>query len=194
MFLVKMKRKKRMLRAIGINNICYDLETNKRKSVQFYDYDTKHIRNSIIKILPDELQEILKYFKNDCIIYKTKHGFHFISFALLPNVFISKANVLRITKRLNETQDYFPYQKELTLRVSPKWKIKRFSKRRKTISKKPKFASFFIHPRNNMEVSKTHLNFYLKYMNLPIEIYKEYEKNCILKENKITISHYRTRD
>lgn len=188
-----MKRKPQ-LRTIGINNICYDKSNKKKYSIQFYDYDNKHLDHlEYIRMAPVELKAILEIFPNDLILYRTKHGIHFISFTLLKGIYISKANVLQVTKLLNESQDYFPYQKELTLRVSGKWGKKRFSKKRKTISKKPKFARLLKLPNKDNIISKTHLDFYFKWMGLPKEIYNLYKK-CEMRNYDITISHYKTRD
>jgi len=187
-------RRKPQLRTIGINNVCYDKTNKKKYSVQFYDYDNKHLAHSRdLGMPPAELNTILKIFPNDLILYRTKHGIHFISFTLLKGVFITKAKVLETTKLLNETQDYFPYQKELTLRVSGKWQKKRFSKKRKTISKKPKFSRLLKLPNKDNLISKTHLDFYFKWMSLPKEIHDLYKK-CEMRDYDITISHYKTRD
>lgn len=184
-----MKKKHPPLRAIGINNICYDRTNRKKYSIQYYDMDIKES-----KMLIAEFNTILQIFPNDLILYQTKHGLHFISFTILDNIFISKANVLKTTKLLNETQDYFPYQKELTLRVSGKYKRKRLSKTHKIISKKPKFLLFFKEPNKCSKISKNHLEFYFKWLNLPKKIYEYYLKYCDLKKYDITMSHYRTGD
>ena len=184
-----MKRKKKPpLRCIGINNICYDKANKKKYSVQFYDMDINKSEMGFA-----EFNTILGIFPNDLILYRTKHGIHFISFTLLKGVFITKAKVLETTKLLNENQDYFPYQKELTLRVSGKWQKKKLSKKRKTISKKPKFARLLKLPNKDNIISKTHLDFYFKWMSLPEDIYNLYKK-CEMRDYDITISHYKTRD
>lgn len=142
-----------------------------------------------------EFNTILSIFTNDLVLYKTKHGIHFISFTLLDNIHIAQARALRITNLLKETQDYFPYyRRDLTLRICGKWKKKRLSKKFKTISKKPKFLGFFYLPEKDCIISKTHLEFYFKWMNLPKKVYDYYIENCELKGYNIKMSHYRTGD
>jgi len=190
------------LRAIGISNWAFDSNSKKRYSVQFYDYDYNGS-----KIIPrDDLLTILDIFPYDCLMYETKQGVHFISFSILRGLNITKARVLETSKKLG-LQDYFTEGKDLTLRISAKWK-KRFLRKRKTISKKPKFKGLIKTPDNLIKkpnkllnsqntdkyvISKNHLEFYKKYMDLPNWVYKMYS-DCDARDLRIKNYHYKTRD
>lgn len=174
------------LRSMGISNWAYDPKDKKRYSIQFYDFDY----NGTKKITRNELIQIANIFPYDCIMYETKHGVHFISFSLLKGLTYTKSKVLELSKSLGK-QDYWSEGKDLTLRISPKWKV--ISKRkRETISKKPKFKGLFRAP-NKYRISKKHLEFYRKYMGLPEWVYNLYN-DCDKKDLKIKLYHYKTRD
>ena len=174
------------LRAMGISNWCFDTHTKKKYSVQFYDYDLLGQK----RIPRADLLLILNIFPYDCLMYETKHGIHFISFAILHGLGITKKRALRVNKAL-KSQDYFTEQKDLTLRVSAKWKPRRF-RNYKIISNKPKFKGVSKFP-NCYIISKKHLEFYRKYMNLPDWLYIQYE-GCTKKDYRIKNYHYKTRD
>ena len=187
--------KKLNLRALGISNWAHDSKTEKkipdwkkRNSIQFYDYD---YNGSVDRIPRNDLLKILEIFPYDCLMYETKHGVHFISFAVLHGLKITKARVLQTSKELG-VQDYWTEAKDLTLRVSAKWRIRNFSKVFKIISKKPKFKGLIRVP-NNYRISKNHLEFYRKYMNLPNWVYEMYS-DCEKLDYRIKLYHYKTRD
>jgi len=176
-------KEKLPLRAMGISNRVYDTKNKKHYSVQFYDFDGD-------KLKAKELNRIKEIFPYDLIMYQTKHGFHFISFALLHGLRYTKSKAVETSKELGN-QDYWTEAKDLTLRVSPKWKLRKFRKR-KVISCKPRFFIQVKKP-NGYIVSNKHVEFYFKYMNLPETIYNEYQE-CILKDYSIRVYHYKTRD
>lgn len=111
------------LRTMGISNWCKDDTVKKLYSVQFYDYDF----NGSKELKKEVLNRILEIFPLDCIMYSTKHGIHFISFALRMGLRYTKSRAVKTSKDLGK-QDYWTEAKDLTLRIAPKWKLKRFKK------------------------------------------------------------------
>ena len=187
------------LRTMGLSNWCLDTHSyskkKKRYSIQFYDYDFEGENLSLGKkgiegIPRDDLLRILEIFPYDVILYETKHGIHFVSFALLKGLKHTKVNVLITSKKIGR-QDYWTEAKDLTLRVSAKWKL-RFLRKRKIVSQKPKFKMVLKLP-NKYRISQNHLEFYLKYMNLPQWVYDLYS-DCDKKDLRIKMYHYKTRD
>jgi len=187
-FIWKLRKNKTVLglRTIGISNWAYDSNTKKRYSIQFYDYDF----NGENKISRSDLLKILEIFPYDVLMYETKHGIHFISFAILHGLNITKSRVLKTSKALGK-QDYWTESKDLTLRASAKWKPRKF-RNYKTISERPKFKGL-IRGGETFIISKKHLEFYKKYMALPFWVYNQYNA-CVKKDYKIKIYHYKTRD
>ena len=171
------------LRTMGISNWCKDTVNKKLYSIQFYDYDL----NDSNKV---PISKIMEIFPLDCIMYETKHGIQFISFALRMGLRYTKSRAVQTSKELGK-QDYWTEAKDLTLRVSPKWKIK-LLKKRQIISKKPKFLGIVKSPDKNI-ISGKHLEFYFKYMDLPEKIYNLYQ-DCDIRNYKIKVYHYKTRD
>ena len=190
---MRIDKKSLKFRAMGISNYAYDtsdlatLEHKNRYSVQFYDYDF----NGQKTIPKSDLERILEIFPYDCLMYSTKQGTHFISFALLYGQRITKSRAIQVSKALGK-QDYWTTAKDLTLRVSPKWKQYRFSKLYKVISEKPIFKGLIKEP-NRLRISSKHLEFYHRYMDLPDWVYNLYQ-NCIRFEFKIKVYHYKTTD
>jgi hypothetical protein len=187
-------KKKLNLRTLGISNWAHDSKTEKnipewkkRYSIQFYDYD---FNGNIDRIPINDLERILEIFPYDCLMYETKHGIHFISFSVLHGLKITKSRVLETSKDLG-LQDYWTEAKDLTLRVSAKWKVRLF-RIRKIVSKKPKFKGLIREP-NQYRISKNHLEFYRKYMNLPDWVYELYN-DCVKLDYRIKMYHYKTRD
>jgi len=174
------------VRAMGLSNSAWDTENKKKYSVQFFDYDKKNG-----KITEHDLERILRIFPYDCLCYETKHGIHFISFALLKGMRRTKAKALECCKLLGE-QDYWCSKQDLTLRVSPKWKPRKFHKMHEIVSKRPKFKAIAKKP-NKYRISKNHLDFYRKFMKLPEEVYHLYD-DCEKFDYKIKIYNYKTRD
>ncbi|MGB5911843.1 MAG: hypothetical protein WBH31_11670, partial [Promethearchaeia archaeon] len=163
---MRTKKKTLKLRTMGISNWSYDEANKKLYSIQFYDLDIPDAfegKPHLIKVL---IKRILRIFPYDCILYKTKHGLHFISFAILHGQHITKARAIE-TSKLIGNQDYWTEAKDLTLRISDKWKVKRFSKNRIKVSKKPKFLALLQKP-NNYIISEKHLDFYYNFMGLPL--------------------------
>lgn len=187
-FVKDLKRNKNSLdlRTMGISNWCKDVKekTNRNLySIQFYDYDGKEWNNKILK-------RIMEIFPLDCLMYETKHGIHFISFALRYGLKYTKTKAIETSKALGN-QDYWTEAKDLTLRVSAKWK-RTFFNSHKIISKKPKFKGLIKSPEDYI-ISKKHLEFYRKYMNLPKWVYDLYN-SCDKRDYKIKVYHYKTRD
>lgn len=181
LFIEKLKNNEGVLnlRTMGISNWVYDSENKKYYSIQFYDYD-----HSINK---NEHKRIIEIFPLDCIMYETKHGRQFISFALRYGLKYTKVRALETSKELN--QDYWTEANDLTLRIAPKW-----NKKREEISGKPKFLGVIRRPDpETIRISSKHLEFYKKYMGLPNWVYELYS-NCDKKEFKFKVYHYKTRD
>jgi len=146
---LRLDRNSLNLRTMGISNRVYDKSNKKMYSIQFYDYDYYNGENISIKAF----NQIMEMFPYDLILYRTKHGLHFISFALLHGLRITKARAIETSKILGK-QDYWTQARDLTLRISAKWETKRFSKTYKTISKKPKFSRLLKDP-NNYRISQS---------------------------------------
>lgn len=171
------------LRTMGISNWVYEAETKKYYSIQFYDYD--HL--ICIGLKQVFIKKILEIFPLDCIMYQTKHGTQFISFALRYGLKYTKVRALEMSKELG--QDFWTEAKDLTLRIAPKW-----NKKREEISGKPKFLGVARRPDpDTIRISSKHLEFYKKYMGLPNWVYELYS-NCDKKELKFKVYHYKTRD
>jgi len=173
------------VRTMGISNWVKDEKNKKLYSVQFYDFDFDS--DFITKT---ELERIRDIFPYDCLMYETKHGIQFISFALLHGLRYTKTKAIETSKDLGK-QDYWTEAKDLTLRIAPKWKQNRF-KKRQIISKKPKFRGIIKNPTDYI-ISEKHLEFYLKFMNLPQWVYDKYG-HCDKRDYKIKLYHYKTRD
>lgn len=184
---MRIDKKLLKLRTMGISNRAFDSENRKTYTVQFYDFD----HNGEEKINKIALKRIMEIFPYDCLMYETKHGIHFISFSLLKGLKYTKVKAIETSKALRQ-QDYWSEQKDLTLRVAPKWKKSKITKKYKVISKKPKFRGLIKKP-NKYRISEKHLEFYYKYMNLPKWVYDLYH-DCKKFDYKIRIYHYKTRD
>lgn len=173
------------VRTMGISNWVKDEKNKKLYSVQFYDYDNNN--HSISNAELDRISDIFPY---DCLMYSTKHGIQFISFALLHGLRYTKTKAIETSKDLGK-QDYWTEAKDLTLRIAPKWKVNHF-KKRQIISKKPKFRGIIKNPTDYI-ISEKHLEFYLKFMDLPEWVYNKYDA-CDKRDYKIKLYHYKTRD
>lgn len=186
---MRVNKRKLNLRALGLSNECIERKTKKRFSIQFYDYDYKLGVFSIPRL---DLVRIKEMFPYDAIMYETKHGIHFIGFSLLKGTFRTKARAIETSKDLG-FQDYWTSQTDLTLRVSAKWQVKRFKRNRLIVSEKPKFKGVLKGPNFEYRISKNHLEFYRKYMDLPNWVYELYSE-CDKKDLRIKIYHYKTRE
>lgn len=185
---MRVKKRKLRLRALGLSNWCLDRETKEKFSIQFYDYDFTNKSKTISRA---DLLIIKEIFPYDCIMYESKHGIHFIGFSLLKGTFRTKARAVETSKKLGN-QDYWTSQNDLTLRVSAKWSVKRF-REREIVSEKPIFKGVVKEPNFEYRISSKHLEFYKKYMNLPQWVYDLY-KDCVKKDLRIKVYHYKTRD
>ena len=173
------------VRTMGISNWVFDENKKELYSIQFYDFDYND--HNISKAELDRISDIFPY---DCLMYGTKHGIQFISFALLHGLRYTKTKTIETSKDLGK-QDYWTEAKDLTLRIAPKWKESRFKKRH-IISKKPKFRGLIKIPTDYI-ISEKHLEFYHNFMNLPEWVYNKYNA-CDKRDYKIKIYHYKTRD
>lgn len=185
---MRVKKRKLRLRALGLSNWCLDRETKEKFSIQFYDYDFTNKSKTISRA---DLLIIKEIFPYDCIMYESKHGIHFIGFSLLKGTFRTKARAVETSKKLGN-QDYWTSQNDLTLRVSAKWSVKRF-REREIVSEKPIFKGVVKEPNFEYRISSKHLEFYKKYMKLPQWVYDLY-KDCVKKDLRIKVYHYKTRD
>jgi len=170
---------------MGVSNWLYDNKTKERYSVQFYDYDLNGER------LVDVIDSIMEIFPYDCIMYETKHGVQFISFALLKGLRITKARSVKLSKSFGD-QDYWAEAKDLVLRFTSKWKVNRFTGKYISVSPKPKFKGIARYP-SNYRISRQLLEFYKLYMGLPQWVYELYD-NCTKYNFRIKTYHYKTRD
>jgi hypothetical protein len=184
---------------MGISNRCYAGEIKKgvpreRYSVQFYDFDGSE--PEFKRAIPT----IMRIFPYDALAYKSKHGFHVLSFSLLKGYLAPIRRARMITKILNSAdrmpeQDFGSFgenfEKGLALRVSSKWR-KRFFRRNKIISGKPTFFGLLKSP-NRYRISERHLNFYRDFMALPDWVYKKYD-DCDKKNLDTFMYHYYTGD
>lgn len=186
---MRVKKRKLKLRALAISNWCFDKETKKKFSIQFYDYDFEGNQKTIPR---EHILIIKEIFPYDCIMYESKHGIHFIGFSLLKGTFRTKARAVETSKKLGN-QDYWTSQNDLALRVSAKWQIRRFKRERLVVSEKPKFKGVMKEPNFEYRISNKHLEFYRKYMDLPNWVFKLYD-NCDKKDLRIKVYHYKTRD
>ncbi len=151
--------------------------------LQFYDFDGDFTQK--------EMKRIFEIFPNDLFMYKSKHGYHFISLTLMNiDLAIRNANTL---SRNFKTQDYILPIKDcryLVLRIAPKWN--KSSKLK--VSDNPEFDHVIQYPQKKTIISGNHLDFYYKYMNLPKSIYECYLKNCRVKYGVIYFIYYTTGD
>ena len=170
------------LRTMGISNWVYDSPNKKLYSIQFYDYDLNDG-----KLTKEVMNEILKIFPLDCIMYETKQGIQFISFALRFGLLYTKSRAVKTSKEL--LQDYWTEAKDLTLRIAPKW-----DKNYNEMSFKPKFKGIVRRPDpEGNRISGKHLDFFRDYMGLPNWVYEKYS-TCDKRDYKYKIYHYKTRD
>jgi len=172
----------------GIANIVKDGEKFVGKNtpefgLQFYDFDGDY--NS------EEFQKIQEIFPNDLFIYKSKHGYHFVSLTLMDiDLAIRNANTL---SRNFKNQDYILPIKDcryLVLRVAPKWNKESKLK----ISDNPAFLQVVQFPKKKTIISGNHLDFYWRYMNLPQPIYEFYKDMCRIRRGVIYFIYYTTGD
>jgi len=178
--LPKKKYKTREQNTIGIANMTtwrwQGVEN--RLVMQFYDYD-----GDIGK--PGIMSKIREIFENDCIIFKSRNGFHFVSFTLLdekPKFVRKKAS--KLSKKLG--QDYTSGMKALVLRIAPKFKD------RIIVSERPSYYTIMKFPIQCTPIALNHLKLYRKYLGLPEYIYDFYIENCILIEAELNLVYYRT--
>jgi len=130
---------------------------------QMYDYDSE-------TLLPKEvIDKILTIFPDDCQMFRTEHGFHFVSFRVIDY----ETTLLRVRKlaEIFPEQDYNP-KYNLTLRIAPKFSIKDLS----IISKAPKFYMELKEPSNTYEYAFYPLMYYFKHLGLPTKIFVKYHK------------------
>ena len=177
---IKEFKKKFPSRAFGIGHFT---TTNNgiRRGLQFYDYDGS--------LNQQKLRKILSIFPNDCIIYKSKNGFHFYSFTLIDSD-LARTRANGLTESFNEIGDKQDYKSktQLILRISPKFLDN------KIISEETKFLKYIKLPVKNKFVSKTHLDFFLDFKELPKRIYYAYKYNSILVDASLALNYYHTRN
>lgn len=180
---MRTNKKELNLRSMGVSNQLRDEYNKKTYSIQFYDFDYNGLNSDEIR---ERIEDICNMFPYDLILYQTKHGVQFISFALLHGTRYTKSKAVGMSKSLGN-QDYWTEAKDLTLRISPKW-----NKKRKEVSFKPKFLHLVKKPLFH-RISNKHLEFYKNFMELPENVYREYDF-CDKKDYKMKLYHYKTRD
>lgn len=167
--------------AIGISNRV-DLG-DKHFALQFYDLDKKQ---SVSK-----LELIKTLFKGrDCIVFKTKHGKHFVSLMLdfkhKPKYYVKRAR--KVSKKIRENY-IFKDVNYLVLRISPKKK----ESNKKIVSGRPVFYKLLQEPSKEMSISAGHLKIYAHYLRFPRKVLDKYLE-CNLIKTKVKLHTYRTRD
>jgi len=178
--LPKKKNKTREQTTIGVANMTtwkwQGIEN--RLVLQFYDFD-----GDIGEI--GVMGEIRKIFQNDCIIFKSKNGYHFVSFTLLDKKpkFVKK-RAIKVSKKLN--QDYTSGMKALVLRIAPKFK------EREIVSERPSYYTIMKFPRRDTPIAKNHLDLYHEFLGIPDFIYNYYVKYCTLISAELNLVYYRT--
>lgn len=167
-------------RTIGISNLCLKKNNMVIHELMFYDMDKKEIDSY-------ELELILSQFDNDCLLFASTKGWHFVS--LTPNI---TGNPLEKARFLSEklNQDYmrnlnFPY---LTLRIAPKRENRVNGKIHKIA---PVFFKILKKPIKKSILSYEHFKCYSN-LGLDKKTIQIYLKNCVLKYYKIRIDYYYT--
>lgn len=163
-----------------LNAFCYGIDNslwNNRHGIQFYDFDKKGYLSK------NELDKILTIFDDDCIIYKSENGYHFISFAIIP--------YKKTLENVNKLQEIFPKQDyhsryNLTLRISPKFRIDDLTE----ASHQPYFDCCMKQPKNKNFYSFYALRYYYNFLDLPNYIFSNYWQ---FKYYKCKYHIYRTR-
>ena len=152
-----------------------------RLVMQFYDFDGELDSNIFVKTI----DEIRKIFPNDCLIFKSKNGYHFISFTLLDKKpkFVRK-RASKLSKKLG--QNYTSEMQALVLRIAPKFK------ERQIVSERPKYYTILKFPRKDTPIAKNHLELYHEYLRIPEHIYNYYIKHCTLIHAELNLVYYRT--
>lgn len=105
----------------------------------------------------------------------------------------------KVTRKLGGNQDYgagtFNKEEEkrdLTMRISPKWKNRFWTWRHKVISDAPIFKMVVKKP-NKYRISKKHLELFKERCNLPEEVYQLYD-DCQKLDFEIKLFSYLTGD
>ncbi len=165
--------------ALGVSNL---VDTNVRRyGLQFYDLD-KHTEDE------DDMGLIRQLFKGkDCLIYESKHGFHFISFMMDRKFKRPRQKANDLSEKIGEVYN-FKKKDYLILRISPKMK------RNKILSGRPKFYRMLNEPVLNSNVSSGHLKLYAKRVGIPDNILNLYLERCNIIQTKCCVHIYRTRD
>lgn len=164
--------------AIAVSNL---IEINKKiYALQFYDYDGK--------LEKDKMELVKPLFEGrDCIIYKTRFGYHFVSFTIdfKNNYKKIRKNTEKISKQLN--QDYrFNNTDYLCLRISPKTTKKGVRQGR------PQFYGVLNKPKLDNIISSEHLKCYAEKLGMASRVFESY-LNCKLVKGNIKLHTYRTR-
>lgn len=162
------------LRALGCGNM---LKRNGEVigALQFYDYDKDVIPNDMFEL-------ILSIFPKDVLVFKTLHGYSFVSLSIQPSWEIVKLRAEHLSFLLG--QDYTTGMRELVIRLSSKFKDKDGTK----VSHKPYFLGF-----GNNEVgivSENHLNLFKGLLpEWVFDFYNNHEK----EKFEIHLFHYKTK-
>jgi hypothetical protein len=171
----------------GMCNFSYkESFLRKRKEIRlmFYDYDGKVLNQK-------EWDLIVSKFSNDCLVFDSGKGLHFISLCedIEGN---SEKKALELSYRLNE--DYYACKQRtyLTLRTMEKRYLKH--RKPKDVSEiyreKPKFIRMVKEPRFNTKLSYQHLIMYAG-LELPKYLVKMYLTRCKVKKYKTNLIRYR---
>jgi len=170
------------LRAMGVSN----LVGKNIGAIQFYDIDMPEPIHELV--LDNIVSEVISaIFPDDCVIYRTTHGYHLVSFSVI-SVWEAKANAISVSRIL--CQDYWSEQKDLVLRISPKWKLKKFTKGREVVSHKPRYWLTKQVPQGRSAYSKNHLDLYKEFLGLPVRLYNKYLEFPMCKQ-ELKIYHYK---
>lgn len=145
--------------------------------LEFYEIDSK-LTTKIIQV-------VWKMFHNDINLIKTKHGIHFVSFAISPfSPERWKQRVRFMSEKLD--QDYGGSSKFCCLRIAPKYHNDVI------ISERPVYYRNLRLPKRGSYVSKLHLDQYKIFNRFPQRLYDFYKSKCQLIEVPISYIMYRT--
>ena len=164
--------KKYPLEAIGISNGCYPIDNQEKipntdLGIQFFEVDIKPIPNEI-------LDQVLTIFPEDCLMFETRKGFHFIGFSVqqMKTTLLRALNLSYVLGK--EITDYARTKLGcLILRTSPKVE----KKTRLIVADKPKFSKILKKPVLDSNISIRHLKVFLN-LGIPLETYNSYVLGC----------------
>jgi hypothetical protein len=170
--------KKIKYKTLGISNLCLLKDT--RNDLMFYDIDSKNISEW-------DMELILSKFPNDCLMFETTKGYHFVSLTLDLG---SKSPLIKAKELSKELEEDYYFEHDridyLTLRIAPKTENKIDGKIHKP---SPRFLKVLKLPRKSSILSLEHFRIY-SYLGLPEKYQKIYLKRCKAIDYKTKYFYY----